>query len=248
MQTAKEKNLQILPVDSELSAIFQSLQGTPENSLKKIILTASGGPFFNKTKEELKDVTPEMALKHPNWNMGAKITIDSSTLMNKGLEVIEAVKLFGVSAKDIEIVVHRESIIHSAVELIDGAIIAQLGAPDMRLPIQYALTYPQRYECPGKPLSLTDIGTMTFYKPDTETFKCLAACLKAVEEGGLKPAAANGANEVAVAEFLKGNIGYLQIGELVYGAVENQKDVDSFNLDDVFLADKNAREFVYKNI
>ena len=248
MQTAKEKNLQILPVDSEHSAIFQSLQGTPENSLKKIILTASGGPFFNKTKEELKDVTPEMALKHPNWNMGAKITIDSSTLMNKGLEVIEAVKLFGVSAKDIEIVVHRESIIHSAVELIDGAIIAQLGAPDMRLPIQYALTYPQRYECPGKPLSLTDIGTMTFYKPDTETFKCLAACLKAVEEGGLKPAAANGANEVAVAEFLKGNIGYLQIGELVYGAVENQKDVDSFNLDDVFLADKNAREFVYKNI
>ena len=248
MQTAKDRNLQILPVDSEHSAIFQSLQGTPENSLRKIILTASGGPFFGKTTKDLQNVTPEMALKHPNWNMGAKITIDSSTLMNKGLEVIEAVKLFGVGAEEIEIVVHRESIIHSAVELVDGAIIAQLGVPDMRLPIQYALTYPSRYECPGDPLSLTDLGKMTFYKPDLETFKCLAACLKAVDEGGLKPAAANGANEAAVAEFLKGNIEFLQIGELVMGAVENQEAADSFGLDDVFLADKMAREFVYKNI
>ena len=245
MKRAKDKNVRILPVDSEHSAIFQSLQGVPKGALKRILLTASGGPFFGKTTEELKSATPEMALKHPNWTMGAKITVDSSTLMNKGLEVIEAVKLFGVESDDIEILVHRESIIHSAVELADGAVIAQLGVPDMRLPIQYALTYPERYECPGERLSLTNIGRLTFYKPDLDTFKCLAACLKAAKEGGLKPAAANGANEAAVQLFLDKKIGFLQIGELVSRAVENQKDCSEYSLEDVFESDRCAREFVF---
>ncbi len=243
---AQEKGVKILPVDSEHSAIFQCLQGVPENSLRKILLTASGGPFFGKNKEELKDVTPEMALKHPNWSMGAKITIDSSTLMNKGLEVIEAVKLFGVSAKDIEVVVHRESIIHSAVMLRDGAVIAQLGLPDMRLPIQYALTYPARNECPGEDLNLTKLGNMSFFEPDLETFVCLKTCINAVDEGGLKPAAANGANEMAVKLFLEGKIKFLQIGELVALATENQKKTEEFSIEDVFDADKAAREFVLK--
>ncbi len=246
IKKAADKGVKILPVDSEHSAIFQCLQGAPEKSLKKILLTASGGPFFGKTRKELESVTPEMALKHPNWSMGAKITIDSSTLMNKGLEVIEAVKLFGVEAKDIEVVVHRESIIHSAVMLSDGAVIAQLGLPDMRLPIQYAITYPERFECPGEDLSLTELGKMTFFEPDLDTFQCLKTCIKAVEEGGLKPASANGANEMAVKLFLERKIGYLEIGELVTLAAENQRVQKEYSILDVFEADKAAREFVLK--
>lgn len=247
MKTAQEKGVSILPVDSEHSAIFQCLQGVPEGSLSKILLTASGGPFFSKTADELKSVTPEMALKHPNWEMGAKITIDSATMMNKGLEVIEAMHLFGVEAKDIEILIHRQSIIHSAVELRDGAVIAQLGAPDMRLPIQYALTYPERLPCPGHSLSLTDICELTFHKPDFNTFRCLSACVEAAALGGLKPAAANGANEQAVALFLQNKISFLQIGELVEGAMNNQKQILNYIIEDVFAADKAAREYVLSN-
>lgn len=238
----KENGVKLLPVDSEHSAIFQCLQGVPEGALKGIVLTASGGPFFGKTKEELKSVKPADALKHPNWDMGAKITIDSATLMNKGLEVIEAVHLFDVSPDDITVVVHRQSIIHSAVELKDGAVIAQLGTPDMRLPIQYALTYPNRYECPGDALDLFKIGQFTFDKPDYDTFICLKTCINAIRDGGLRPAAVNGANEEAVKLFLQGKIGFLDIGEIVQKAYHNQPKVDSFSLDDVFAADKAARE------
>jgi len=247
MKLAAEKGVRILPVDSEHSAIFQCLQGVPEDALVKILLTASGGPFFSKTAEELKNVTPEMALKHPNWDMGAKITIDSATMMNKGLEVIEAMHLFDVSAENIEILVHRQSIIHSAIELRDGGVIAQLGAPDMRLPIQYALTYPHRLPCPGHSLSLTEVCELTFHKPDFDTFRCLSACIKAAKQRGLKPAAANGANEEAVALFLKNEISFLKIGELVEGAMNNQPSVSDYTIEDVFAADKAAREFVLCN-
>ncbi len=244
MRAAKEKGVKILPVDSEHSAIFQCLQGVPEGSLSKILLTASGGPFFGKTKEELKRVTVADALKHPNWSMGPKITIDSATLMNKGLEVIEAVHLFAVSADDIEVLVHRQSIIHSAVELRDGGVIAQLGTADMRLPIQYAITYPERLPCPSGKLSLSDIGTLTFAHPDTDTFECLALCIEASRAGGLKTAAVNGANEAAVKLFLEGKIGFLDIPALVRRAYEAQQDVSSFTIADVFAADKAAREIV----
>ncbi len=245
---AQEKGVKILPVDSEHSAIFQSLQGAPKGSLKKILLTASGGPFFGKTRSDLENVTVKEALAHPNWSMGAKITIDSATLMNKGLEVIEAVHLFGVSASDIEVLVHRQSILHSAVELIDGAVIGQLGTPDMRLPIQYALTYPERSNYAFEKLSLSDIGTLTFQKPDTDTFRCLPLCISAINEGGLRPTAVNGANEEAVRLFLEGKIKFLQIADLVEKAaysVENKKD---FTLDDILYTDKAARQAVLNNI
>ena len=192
------KNVKILPVDSEHSAIFQALQGNDINQINKVILTASGGPFFNKTKAELQNVTLEQALNHPNWSMGNKVTIDSSTLMNKGLEFIEAKWLFNLDSSQIEVVVHRQSVVHSAVEYKDYSVIAQLGVPDMKIPIQYALLYPQRLECPTKRLSLTDYGTLTFEKPDYETFKCLKACIKAIELGGAYPCIVNAANEVAV--------------------------------------------------
>lgn len=245
MERVKTEGLALLPVDSEHSAIFQCLQGAPPNAaLSKIILTASGGPFFGKKPSELAHITPAEALRHPNWSMGPKITVDSATLMNKGLEVIEAVHLFGISAENIEVVVHRESIVHSAVEYDDGAVVAQLGRPDMKLPIQYALTYPERYPCPGRRLSLTELGTLTFYKPDPETFRCLSACLGAISDGGLKPAAANGANEQAVSLFLEGKIGFLQIGELVAEAAGRQPPVSAYTLEDVFAADRSAREFV----
>lgn len=244
---AKENGVDILPVDSEHSAIFQSLQGAPKGSLKKIILTASGGPFYGKTREELKNITAKEALKHPNWSMGAKITIDSATLMNKGLEVIEAVHLFDVSASDIEVLVHRQSIVHSAVELNDGAVIAQLGTPDMRLPIQYALTYPERGEI-FEHLSLSEIGTLTFSKPDTKTFRCLDICIDAINKGGLYPTAVNGANEMAVELFLKGKIGFLDIPDLVEKAMEKANNKPSFDLDDIFSADRQAREDVLSNI
>lgn len=248
MRTAKENGVKILPVDSEHSAIFQSLQGVPDGALNKIILTASGGPFYGKKVEDLVNITPEQALKHPNWSMGAKITIDSSTLMNKGLEVIEAVHLFGLSANNIEVLVHRQSIVHSAVELTDGAVIAQLATADMAIPIQYALTYPERSKCMFEKLSLSDVGTLTFAKPDLETFRCLDICIKAINEGGLKPAAANGANEEAVKLFLEGKIKYLQIPELIEKAVSLQPKVNSCTLDDVFDADINARNLVTNSV
>ncbi len=245
-QAVKENNVKLLPVDSEHSAIFQCLQGVPENSLRRILLTASGGPFFGKVREQLINVKPADALKHPNWDMGAKITIDSATLMNKGLEVIEAVHLFDVSPDLITVVVHRQSIIHSAVELNDGAVIAQLGTPDMKLPIQYALTYPERYECADEKLDLFKIGQFTFDKPDTDTFTCLKTCINAIRDGGLAPAAVNGANEEAVRLFLDGKIGFLDIGEIVNLAYLEQQKVDSFCLDDVFAADKAARELALR--
>lgn len=245
---AHEMGVKIIPVDSEHSAIFQSLQGAPDGSLSKIILTASGGPFYGKTKAELENVTVAEALNHPNWSMGSKITIDSATLMNKGLEVIEAVHLFGVSADDIEVLVHRQSILHSAVELCDGAVIGQMGTPDMRLPIEYAITYPERGERCCDRLSLCEVGTLTFEKPDMETFGCLKICIDAIKEGGLKPAAANGANEEAVALFLTGKIKFLDIPRLVKLATENQTVVKGYTLEDVFEADKRARELVRMQI
>lgn len=239
----REKGVRILPVDSEHSAIFQSLQGAPAGSLKKIILTASGGPFFGKTREELENVTAKQALKHPNWSMGAKITVDSATLMNKGLEVIEAVHLFGVRPSDIEVLVHRQSILHSAVEFTDGAVIGQMGTPDMKIPIQYAFTYPQRG---GRidDLSLADIGTLTFCRPDTEVFRCLPLCVEAIEKGGLYPAAVNGANEMSVSLFLEGKIKFPRIAELNGAAMKNAADKKDYSLEDIFEADRAARQYV----
>ena len=243
-KTACEKGVKILPVDSEHSAIFQSLQGAPEGSLKKILLTASGGPFFGKTKKDLENVTVKEALNHPNWSMGAKITIDSATLMNKGLEVIEAVHLFGLSAKDIEVLVHRQSIVHSGVELSDGAVIAQLGTPDMKLPIQYALTYPERSNYAFEKLNLFKVGTLTFEKPDTDTFRCLPLCIEAINQGGLAPTAVNGANEEAVRLFLEGRIKFLEIAELVEKALLSVNNKKEFELQDILETDKAARELV----
>nr|WP_319488142.1 1-deoxy-D-xylulose-5-phosphate reductoisomerase [uncultured Caproiciproducens sp.] len=246
MEALKKNEVKIFPVDSEHSAIFQCLQGCPEKkSLKRIILTASGGPFFGKTKDELIHVTPQKALKHPNWNMGAKVTIDSATMMNKGLEIIEASWLFDMPASQISVVVHRESVIHSMIEYEDNSVIAQLGLPDMRIPIQYAISWPQRFPSPVGQLSLTDYGKLTFFEPDFQTFPCLAACKRAIERGGLAPAAANGANEVAVKLFLNGQISFIRIGELVSRAMENQPDVKNISsVNDILNADKNARDYV----
>ncbi|MCQ2488277.1 MAG: 1-deoxy-D-xylulose-5-phosphate reductoisomerase [Clostridia bacterium] len=249
MNAAREKGINIYPVDSEHSAIFQCLRGAPKDrALKRILLTASGGPFFGMTREELKDVTAEQALKHPNWEMGAKITIDSATMMNKGLEVIEACWLFGVSPDKIKVVVHRESIIHSAVEFTDNAVIAQLGLPDMTIPIQYALTYPERTESLAGELDLATLGTLTFAEPDYETFDCLSVCKEAIRRGGLYPAAANSANEQANALFRKGKIGFLDIGELVGEAMENCGRAGDYSLTDVLELDSEARAFVSRNI
>lgn len=247
-ETAKEKGVSIYPVDSEHSAIFQCMQGNKTSQVSKIILTASGGPFFGKTKEDIAQVSVEEALNHPNWSMGRKITIDSATLMNKGLEFIEAMWLFDLKPEQIEIVVHRESVIHSAVEYDDCSVIAQLGVPDMKIPIQYALLYPDRMECPTKRLSLIDYGTLTFAKPDYDTFDCLTACIKAITEGGNKPAVVNGANEEAVAAFLEGKISFLQIGELVTSALENIERKEITCLEDVLEADRVARDFVIEQI
>lgn len=243
----KKSASRLIPVDSEHSAIFQSLQGAPENSLKRILLTASGGPFFGKTRNELRNVTVADALNHPNWSMGAKITVDSATLMNKGLEVIEAVHLFGVAAEQIEILVHRQSILHSAVELCDGAVIGQLGVPDMKLPIQYALTYPERGEGFER-LDLFKAGTLTFERPDTETFRLLPLCIDAINRGGLYPTAINGANEESVKLFLEGKIGFLQIAELNEKAMNMCENKYDFTLDDIFYADSNARRIVRESV
>ena len=245
MSEAEKYGVKILPVDSEHSAIFQCLEGKPSNkALKKIILTASGGPFFGKTRDELKTVTLESALKHPNWSMGAKITVDSATMMNKGLELIEAVWLFSVKPSDIDIVVHRESIVHSAVEYSDNSVIAQLGLPDMRIPIQYALTYPERYESPVDELDLTELGNLTFYKPDYDTFECINICRDAITKGGLYPAAVNSANEQANLMFRKGEIGFLDIAERVRKVYETIDCKDEYTFEDVIETDKLARQMV----
>ncbi len=242
---AKENNVRILPVDSEHSAIFQSLGGCVSHSMiKRLILTASGGPFFGKKKEDLKNVTVKDALNHPNWSMGAKITIDSATMMNKGLELIEAAWLFDMPADKIDIVVHRQSIIHSLVEYVDNSVIAQLGVPDMRIPIQYALTYPERYESPVKQLDLTDFGTLTFEKADEETFSCIRYCKEAIMRGGTATAIANSANEEANKLFREGKIGFLQIADLVGEALESIPVKDEYTLEDIFETDINTRNFV----
>ncbi|HIS69591.1 MAG TPA: 1-deoxy-D-xylulose-5-phosphate reductoisomerase [Candidatus Gallacutalibacter stercoravium] len=249
MEEARKRRLRVLPVDSEHSAIFQCLQGCPEpEALQRLILTASGGPFFGKDKLDLQNVTPQQALQHPNWNMGAKVTIDSATMMNKGLEIIEAVWLFGLSSQQVDVVVHRESIVHSLIEYRDHSVIAQLGLPDMRIPIQYALTWPCRYPSPVERLDLTKIGALHFAEPDEETFRCLKACRRAIERGGLAPAAANGANEEAVQLFLQQKISFLEIGDLVTEAMERQPDCRDYHLADVRLADEEARRYVRRAV
>ncbi len=238
----RKNGVRLYPVDSEHSAIFQCLQASPPNrALKKIILTASGGPFFGRNRDDLRHVTVEEALRHPNWSMGAKITIDSATMMNKGLEIIEAAWLFDMSPDDIEVVVHRESIIHSMIEFDDHAVLAQLGIPDMRIPIQYAITYPERYPSPVQPIDWTTLSSMTFYTPDEDTFMCLRACKDAMRKGGLYPAIANGANEEANRMFRDGEITFLQIGEIVRGAVDTFPYRQARTLDDVLIADSEAR-------
>ena len=248
-QAVEKHGVQLLPVDSEHSAIFQCLQGMPQNkALKKLILTASGGPFFGRTRDELKDVTVEQALNHPNWSMGAKITIDSASMMNKGLEIIEASRLFDVEGDRIDVVVHRESIIHSLVEYDDNSVIAQLGLPDMRIPIQYAVTYPDRYESPVGELKLADIAKMTFFEPDYKTFECLTACKKALDTGGTATAVVNGANEEANALFRQGKISFLEIGSLVTESLNAVKTINQKNVEDVLNADALAREFVRRTV
>ena len=247
--TAKAYGVDILPVDSEHSAIFQCLQGSPEKgAVKKLILTASGGPFFGKTLAELEHVTAADALKHPNWDMGAKITIDSATMMNKGLEFIEAKWLFDMPIDAIDIVVHRESVVHSAIEYQDNSVIAQLGVPDMRIPIQYALTYPKRLPSPVQELSLVDYGKLTFYAPDYDTFRCINVCRDAIAAGGLRPAAANGANEESVRLFLNGKIKFTDIAVLNRAAMEACPRVTDYTLDDVLQADRAARDYVIEAV
>ena len=247
---AVEKHgVKLLPVDSEHSAIFQCLQDTHSaKRLTKILLTASGGPFFGMTTEQLRGKTRADALKHPNWNMGAKITIDSATLMNKGLELIEAVWLFGLPPEKVQIVVQRQSIIHSAVQFCDNSVIAQLGVPDMRIPIQYALTWPDRAPSPVPELDFTQLKQITFDVADEETFRCLAACKKAIGKGGLGPCAANGANEEAVALFLQDKIGFLDIGRLVEGVVNSDSFGGSYTIEDVYECDRMAREYVRSHL
>ena len=244
-KAAQENGVSILPVDSEHSAIFQCLQAMHDKAdLKSIILTASGGPFFGRTKADLETVTLAEALNHPNWSMGAKITVDSASMMNKGLEVIEAVWLFGLPEDRIDVVVHRESIIHSLIEFQDNAILAQLGVPDMRVPIQYALTYPARLPSPVKHLSLADCKTLHFDRPDEATFRCLPLCRSAIRQGGLFPAVANGANEQANALFREGKLRFLEIPDLVEAALAAATSKEDYTLEDVLAADEGARRFV----
>lgn len=245
MEAAKKNGVAILPVDSEHSAIFQCLEGKPANkALKKIILTASGGPFFGKTKEEMRNITAADALKHPNWKMGAKITIDSATMFNKGLELIEAVWLFGVSPDMVDIVVHRESIVHSMVQYADNSVIAQLGLPDMRIPIQYALTYPERFESPVGEIDFAEIGKLTFFEPDYETFRCIDICRNAINQGGLMPSAVNSANEEVNRLFREGKIGFNDIPDLILRGAQAAPVMDTFTVDDIDKSDKIVREAV----
>ena len=244
MSAAKQYGVRILPVDSEHSAIFQCVQAANGNPIDKILLTASGGPFFGKKFEEMRGMTREQALAHPNWSMGAKITIDSATMMNKGLELIEAMWLYDLPPEDIEIVVHRESIVHSAVEFTDGAVIAQLGLPDMRLPIQLALTWPQRVPCKVPRMSLAEVAKLTFYAPDYEAFPALNLAKHAATLKGDRGAVLNGANEAAVGLFLNGKIGFTDIAERVAYALDTIPYKKDITLDDVLAADKAAREIV----
>ena len=245
LDAVKRNGVRLLPVDSEHSAIFQCLQASPPNrALKKVILTASGGPFFGKTREELRNVTAADALKHPTWDMGAKITIDSASLFNKGLEIMEAHFLFDVTPEQIDVVVHRESVIHSLVEFDDNSVLAQLGVSDMRIPIQYALTYPERYESPVKELNLWEVGKLTFFKPDEETFGCLPLCKRALRKGGLFPSAVISANEEANRLFREGKIGFLDLPELIAAAFAVTPEKADFTLEDVYETDRAAREAV----
>lgn len=244
MDAARRKGVHILPVDSEHSAIFQCIQACQGNALDKIILTASGGPFFGKTAEELKTVTREQALQHPNWSMGAKITTDSATMMNKGLELLEAMWLYDLPENQIEIVVHRESIVHSLIEFADGAVLAQLGVPDMRLPIQYALTYPQRLPCKVPRLSLAEVGRMTFYAPDNQAFPAMNLARHAARRKGNVGAVLNGANEAAVGRFLTGELPFWKIPQLVEQAMEQVPYQAQPTLDDILASDRAARQAV----
>ncbi len=242
MNAVEKHNVRLLPVDSEHCAIFQSLKSGQRPELRKILLTASGGPFFNKTIPELKSVTCEQALKHPNWSMGAKITIDSATLMNKGLEVLEAKWLFDVDIDDIEVVIQRESIIHSMVEFKDKSVIAQLSLPSMKHPIQYAFTYPDRLPSNDKSISFAELANLTFYKPDEETFRCLALAKKAGRAGGIMPTVMNAANEVAVAAFLNHKIGFLDIADMVDTAMSDFENILSPSIEDIIAADAAVKE------
>ncbi len=241
MDAIKEHGVSLIPVDSEHSAIFQSLHGGQQGELRKILLTASGGPFFGKTKEQLAGIKKEQALKHPNWSMGAKITIDSATLMNKGLEVLEAKWLFGVELSDIEVVIHRESIIHSMVEFCDKSIIAQLSLPSMKHPIQYAFTYPDRLPSPDNSVDFAALLQMTFLKPDEDTFSCLALAKYAGRQGGIMPTVLNAANEVAVTKFLHDEIAFLQIPQIVETAMANTKNYLNPTIEDIIQTDKDIR-------
>lgn len=237
----KASGAELIPVDSEHSAIFQCLHCGTHGEVKRLLLTASGGPFFGYTKEQLEAVTLADALKHPTWKMGAKITVDSASLMNKGLEVIEAVRLFGVKPEQVTVVVHRESIIHSAVEYIDNAVIAELSHPDMRECVQYALTYPARLPAVIEPLDLFSVGTLTFRRPDPETFPLLGLAYRAIETGGLMPAVLSSANEAAVSLFLDGKIRFCEIAETVAAAMDGFANKSDFTVEDVFCADRDAR-------
>lgn len=238
----KKNNVKMIPVDSEHSAIFQCLAKGKQNEVSKIILTASGGPFRNRTLKELENVTVQDALKHPNWSMGRKITIDSATLMNKGLEVIEARWLFDIMPESIEVCVHPQSIIHSAVEFVDGAVIAQLGLPDMKIPIQYALTYPERLPTNGEKLNLTAIGDLTFYEPDMKKFKCLKLAFRALSMGDSACVVLNGANEEAVKLFLSGKISFLAIGDLIEKTLDKHKIISNMSIDEVSALDLWSRK------
>lgn len=244
MPLAEKHGVSILPVDSEHSAIFQSLQGNENNSIRRILLTASGGPFRGKTKEELKEVRVEDALKHPNWSMGKKVTIDSSTMVNKGLEVMEAKWLFDVDPEQITVLVHPQSIVHSAVEYEDGAVMAQLGTPDMRLPIQYALYYPKRRTLSGEKLNLFQVHELTFEKPDLDSFQGLALAYEAIRRGGNVPTVYNAANERAVALFLERKISYLEIPEIIAFAMEQGQFMENPSLDEILETEKEVYELI----
>ena len=249
MAEAEKYGVEIIPVDSEHSAIFQCLMGNSHpRQIKRLILTCSGGPFFGMTREQLKSVTKADALKHPNWKMGAKITIDCATLMNKGLEVIEAMRLYDMPLEQVDVVIHRQSIVHSMVEYVDGAVMAQMGAPDMRLPIQLALTYPERVVCPVDGLDLIGCGPLSFLKPDTDSFPCLALACECAKRGGNACAVMNGANEEAVAKFLADEIGFYDIYRLVRQAVDTVPYIASPDLEQILESDRLARECVRKGI
>jgi 1-deoxy-D-xylulose-5-phosphate reductoisomerase len=245
MDEAEKYGVEIIPVDSEHSAIFQCLMGSGEKKeVKRLILTCSGGPFFGMSRQQLENVTKADALKHPNWKMGEKITIDCATLMNKGLEVIEAMRLYGVPVEQVDVLIHRQSIVHSMVETVDGAVMAQLGTPDMRLPIQLALTYPERTTCPVDRLDLTACAGLTFAKPDMDAFPCLALARECAKAGGTACPVMNGANEEAVAMFLNNEIGFYDIYELVSGAVRAVPFIQNPTLEEILEADRLAREYV----